>query len=377
MRRNVVVYLAAAVATALLIAALGTGLQTDSSHDPNVWLQAHRHAPLLQMLDLAAGFLFVVISLYGLTVSRLQMNLRHQTEDTRDQMQIMMHRNDELAKVNDEYADQIAVMETESQDWQDRSQRAEEEAGRQHVVKLQRQAESHAMQLESVHIAQEEQHYELSELRQSVLALTQRAPQRLASAPTAPLLEEPALISHALSDLEIPLLPGPGAVESTEIREPTRNDASTLIVGMLDFEIAPTAFLTAQDDNGHLAEPSTYPVDDSLLAVVAGHLSSLPEPTAVQASAGVEITVQPTSQLKTLRPSEVPASLIEKKTVAHEAFDVADFALTSLESDAHHALTSLREDVDAAKPQKSPLTAAEVIAESAPPPRRKLWHLRF
>ena len=94
MRRRTVFYLLLGFTTALLIVVLATEIQTGSAN-PTAWMQAQRHMPLLQMLDFDCAFLFVVIGLYGQTVSRVQAEMQQQSEDFSDQKEALLHRSQE------------------------------------------------------------------------------------------------------------------------------------------------------------------------------------------------------------------------------------------------------------------------------------------
>lgn len=370
MRRRAALYFVLGLATAMLIVALATGLQTGGSPYPNDWLRAQRRLPLLQMLDLAAVFLFVVIGLYGLTVSRLQLQLQHQAEDFGDQMQTLLHRNEELAKVNDEYAEQIAALETDLETSPtlvlgDRSQRV--------VAALHRQVEAQAQQLEAVHLALAQQHTDLQELRGQMHTLQQSAVPRLAEEAEAPRLSEsPALFSP-------PEEREPAAEEANpNFADWTANDSSTLIGGVLEFDVSGFAPL----ESPHMpdlqavfaAEARTYPVDDSFLAVAAGHLSSMPDPAPTPPSEPprVEIRVGP-------EPDAVPppSDLPPTRTQGALALDLAETALSSLQTQTQEALSSLRAQVEATIPQEAAPAAASGGEPERTPPKRRPWHLRF
>ncbi len=374
MRRRTLFYLVLGIATALLIVTLATWLQTGGSPDPNVWLRAHKGSPLLQMLDLAAGFLFVVIGLYGLTVSRLQTQIRHQAEDAHEQMQKLIHRNEELAKVNDEYAEQIAALETHLQE---PPQLTDGGISPPVVERLRRQVEAQAQQLESVHLTLEEQHTELLELRESVQTLAESAPLRLAPAASATphTASPPDLAELEPTPVSRPIAPG--------IPDATRNDRSTLIGEMLDFEVAPIAFPDVfhaePSEDVRVSEPGTYPVDDSLLAVVAGHMSSIPDPVAPQpAPAGRSETTTQEAAPASLSPDrDTEAERHSRRTEAREAFDVADSALSSLHNETQEALSSLRAQVEASLPRETIAPIAASAEKPNAPSRPKPWRLRF
>ena len=382
MRRRAALYLLLGLVTALLVVGMATELQTGNSTDPNVWMRAHRHVPLLQMLDLSAAFLFVVIGTYGLTVSRLQLQLRHQAEDFGDQMQSLVHRNDELSKVNEEYAEQIASLEAAQTEppaltMGDSSQRV--------VAALHWQVDAQARQLEAVHKTLEHQHEALEELRQHVHVLEghERA---------APSLADPTAASPLLADAALPLTvpepervwePAPEAKAQAEAEAPelelaedtseavligepvalaegTGNDGSTLIGEILEFDVSayaspePTPAAPRPKSTfaraGKRERAPSYPVDDSFLAMTAGHLSSIPEyaapseesapfeePERIEISVGKSASTPPPSE-PSLDFEDVPPA----RTEGALAFDLADSALSSLKSETQEALSSLR-----------------------------------
>jgi hypothetical protein len=377
MRRRAALYLLLGLVTALLVVAMATGLQTHSSYDPGVWIKAHRHVPLLQMLDLAAAFLFVVIGTYGLTVSRLQMQMRHQAEDFGDQMQTLLHRNDELAKVNEEYAEQIASLETAHAEppalsLGDSSQRV--------IAALHWQADAQARQLVAIHRALEHQHDALEELRQHVYTQEGSASPSLTGASAA----SPQLADGRASDsttVETEPKADPAEEERIGIADYTINDGSTLVGEMLDFDVsafaAPEPSSPGRPKPRAFAEARTYPVDDSFLAMAAGHLSSIPEPAPAPEPERVEIsfgksTVAPTPSEPYVEASEPP---LPYKTQVCVDFDLAESALSSLQSETQEALSSLRAQVEATLPPATPPESEP--DKSNQPARRKPWHLRF
>jgi hypothetical protein len=380
MRRRAAFYLLLGLVMALLIVTLATGLQTGGSTDPNAWMWAQRHTPLLQMLDMASAVLFVVIGIYGLTVCRLELQLRHQAEDFGDQMETLLHRNEELVQVNEEYAEQIAALETDREESPaitlgDRSQRV--------LAALHRQVDAQAQQLETVHVALEQQNTALHELRQHVHHLEEDSAPRLAGGATAPTLVEarpPDPIPEDDAQQERAL-----GGESTATADWTVNDHSTLIGGMLEFDVgasdAQEAPLQSRPQAVPWPEGGTYPVDDSMLAVAAGHLSSMPdafpapppEPPRVEISVGIapeaRLSEEPPAALHDLPPTRTQGAL---------ALDLAESALSSLKSETQEALSSLRAQVEASIPQEAaPAPTGESARAVSPPARRKRWHLRF
>jgi hypothetical protein len=380
MRRRAAFYLLLGLAMALLIVALATGLQTGGSTDPNAWMWAQRHTPLLQMLDMASAVLFVVIGIYGLTVCRLGLQLRHQAEDFGDQMETLLHRNDELAQVNEEYAEQIAALEADSEEspaitMGDRSQRV--------LAALHRQVDAQAQQLETVHVALEQQNAALHELRQHLHHLEENSALHLAGGATAPKLVEahpPDPIPEDDTQQETAL-----DGESVATADWTVNDHSTLIGGMLEFDLGASDSREAPPQSRPQAVPwpkgGTYPVDDSMLAVAAGHLSSMPyaspipppEPPHVEISVGTapeaRLSEEPPPGLHDLPPTRTQGAL---------ALDLAELALSSLKSETQEALSSLRAQVEATIHQEAaPDPTGEPTRAMSQPSRRKRWHLRF
>jgi predicted ATPase len=90
MRRRTISYCLLGFTTSLLIVALATEIQTGKA-DLNAWIQAQRNVPLLQMLDVASVFLFVVIGLYGWATSRLQLETEPQVEARSDPPKTVPH----------------------------------------------------------------------------------------------------------------------------------------------------------------------------------------------------------------------------------------------------------------------------------------------
>lgn len=402
MRRRAAFYLLLGLTTALLIVALATGLQTGGSADPNVWMWAQRHVPLLQMLDLASVFLFVVIGLYGLTVSRMQVQLQHQAEDFGDQMQTLLHRNEELAKVNEEYADQIAALEAPAGE---RPALALGDSSQRVISALHWQVDAQAQQLEAVHQALEHQHNALQELQQQMRSLgertapsltgsTEAAPQPAETSPQAEELKAESSEAESFEEQE-----AAPENEKVEIADWTVNDGSTLIGGTLEFDVsafasadpAPSsspqtvkpaeASPTPSPQTVRLAEARTYPVDDSMLAVAAGHLSRMPDaaPTSSHEPERIEISVgkAPASPLSSEAGAD-DADLSPSRTQGALALDLAESALSSLKSETQEALSSLRAQVEATIP-KEPVPTVSVTdpEKSAQSSRRKPWHLRF
>lgn len=377
MRRRAAFYLLLGLATALLIVALATGIQTGGSADPNAWMRAQRHVPLLQMLDLASAFLFVVIGLYGLTVSRLQMQMRYQAEDFGDQMETLMHRNEELARVNDEYADQIAALETDREEIPaislgDRSQRV--------LAALHRQVDAQAQQLETVHLTLEQQNAALHEMRRHLSALAESGAPRVGGNAEAPQLAEAPPPDPTPDDAA----PQEAEVESVGTADWTVNDSSTLIGGMLEFDLSAVA--SAEPENGNrpqvtpLPKARTYPVDESLLAVVAGHLSRMPDAAPVPRPdpPRVEISVGTASETPPAELSSTPFDLPPARTQGALALDLAESALSTLQSQTQEALSSLRAQVEAAiPPEAEPPAPGNEPGKATQPSRRKRWHLRF
>ena len=418
MRRRAALYILLGLVTALLVVGMATELQIGNSTDPNVWMRAHRHVPLLQMLDLSAAFLFVVIGTYGLTISRLQLQLRHQAEDFGDQMQSLLLRNDELAKVNEEYAEQIASLEAAPPEspaltMGDSSQRV--------VAALHWQVDAQARQLEAVHKTLEHQHDVLEELRQHVHSLDGQVapsftdktltPPRLQDAPPPSTIPEPERELEPASEAATPataeaLVSEPEEVDSEGdaseavlIREPaglaagTGNDGSTLIGKILEFDVG--AFISPEPPQpaprpksafaraGRRERAPSYPVDDSFLAMAAGHLSSIPDSSAnpspepeselVEISVGKSASTPPSSE-PSLESRDDPLV----RTEGALAFDMAESALSSLKSETQEALSSLRAQVEATIPQTPPVSAPTTEPDKpSPNSRRKPWHLRF
>ncbi|MCW3100614.1 MAG: hypothetical protein JWL77_6232 [Chthonomonadaceae bacterium] len=377
MRRRAALYLLLGFVTALLVVAMATGLQTRASYDPAVWMKAHRHVPLLQMVDLSAAFLFVVIGTYGLTVSRLQMQMRHQAEDFGDQMQSLLHRNEELAKVNEEYAEQIASLEVAHTE---PPALALGDSGQRVIAALHWQVDSQARQLEAVHQTLAQQHDALEELHQHVHAREGSAAPSLTgvSASSPQLTDAPP--SHSMpaetdSDADL------AEDERIGIVDFTVNDGSTLVGETLDFDVS--AFASPEPSPPDRPKPNafaatrTYPVDDSFLAMAAGHISSIPEPTPPPEPERVEISVGKGSA--TPIPSEPYVAAAEPpqpyKTQVCLDFDLAESALSSLQSETQEALSSLRAQVEATLPPAP--TAESESDKSDQPARRKPWHLRF
>lgn len=406
MRRRAALYLLLGLTTALLIVMLATGMQTGGSRDPNVWIRAHQHLFLLQMLDLAALFLFVVIGLYGLTVSKLQLQLRHQAEDFGDQMQTLLHRNEELAKVNEEYADQIAALEAEQEV---KPALSLGDANQKVISALHWQVDAQARQLEAVHRTLEQQHTTLEELQQHVRRLEGDDAPSLTSTPSAPQLAEaepivtkptmeapepdPSVEKFGLApeEPEALLTPEEYAEEETPIAvaEWTGNDSSTMVWEMLEFDVSAVAPSETEPSPAPPADAGpvspialrSYPVDVSLLAVAAGHLSSIPEPTAPTPEPDrIEISVS-SGSTKPSSPPEPPAQAVvaeempPAKTPTAVAFDQAESALSSLHSETQEALSSLRAQVEAILPPETQTAPAE--ESESPTTRRKPWHKRF
>jgi hypothetical protein len=435
MRRHAAFYLVLGLATALLIVALATGLQTGGSTDSTVWLRAHRHNPLLQMIDLASTFLFVVIGLYGLTVSRLQLQLRHQAEDFGDQMQSLLHRNEELMKVNEEYAEQIAALEIDP---------AEKSAfslgdGTQRVVAaLQWQVDAHAQQLESIHRTLEQQHNALHGLQERLppgdqnsapaqvesprsLRLAEAVPpvpkpQSTPSQPAAPKKAEPNATEPSVGEPKTaaPDVGGPNAVapqadalnaaappadapepeqaephrlqERTGSVEATANDGSTLTGTMLDFDVsgfeAPEPAAESAPQAIPLSDPRLYPIGRSFRAGTAGHFSRKREPASEPPPEVEPAEIAANSVSEAVQPTEATASPLDSsppRTQAAAALDLAESALSSLQTETQEALSSLRAQVEATLPPETaprPVPAEEPEV-SAQPTRRKPWHLRF
>ena len=380
MRRRAAFYFLLGLTTALLIVALATGLQTGGSRDPNAWMWAHRHLPLLQMLDLAAVFIFVVISIFGLAVSRLQVQLQHQSEDYGDQMQTLLHRNDELAKVNDEYAEQIAALETGGIEspallMGDSSQRV--------LSALHWQVDAQAQQLEAVHRALEQQHDALQELRQHVDTRGENSVRSLTGSADSPWLSEASPPRREEEDAQQETEPNR---ERGGFIDCTVNDGSTLIGEMLEFDVGAFVSPPTSAQNGpqavQLADVRTYPVDSSLLSVVAGHLSSMPDasPAPPQEPERVAITVTAAPPAPpSLESPDDALSLPPRRTQGALALDMAETALSSLQSQTQDALSLLRAQVEAAT--APPETDAPVLENVGEPPqqpaRRRPWHLRF
>jgi len=417
MRRRAALYLLLGLVTALLVVGMATALQSGNSTDPHVWLWVHHHVPLLQMLDLSAAFLFVVIGTYGLTVSRLQLQLRHQAEDFGDQMQSLVHRNDELAKVNEEYAEQIASLEAVNSEPPALTMG---DSGQRVVAALHWQVDAQARQLEAVHKTLEHQHEILEELRQHVHGLEghEHAAPSLSQATTAsPLLSEtppPITIPEPERELEhapevetqgkaeAPKLELEEASEAVLIPEPvglaegTGNDGSTLIGEMLEFDVS--AFASPEPPPptprpkstfaraGKRESARSYPVDDSYLAMTAGHLSSIPEsappseesapfeePEPIEISVGKSASTPPASE-PFVEFEEVPPA----RTEGALALDMAESALSSLKSETQEALSSLRAQVEATIPPSTPSSDSTPESDkSGQNSRRKRWHLRF
>ena len=397
MRRHAALYLLLGLVTALMIISLATGLQTRGSVDPKVWWLAHRHGPVLQMLDLAALFVFVVIGLYGLTVSRLQMQLQHQAEDFGDQMQTLLHRNDELVKVNEEYAEQIAALEAVRATppalmaGDDSPALTMGDSQQRIIAALHWQVDAQAQQLEAVHRTLEHQHHALQELQQHVYTLEGNVSFALAEGQTA---------TPRINEILLPTTAAPEEPEDTgapadvhigeyvNIVDFTVNDGSTLIGEMLDFDVsafaAPASPAPEIPYPNPFAEARTYPVDDSYLAMAAGHISSIPEPTSAPAPEPeperVEISVGKSPRTP-MPPDPVPAEpdLAPVRTQGAIAFDKADSALSSLQSETQEALSSLRAEVEATIPPSVSSGPAHEPEQAAPPAaaRRKPWHLRF
>ncbi len=402
MRRRAVFYLFLGFTTALLMVALATGFQTGGSTDPNAWMWAQRHVPLLQILDLASFFVFVVIGLFGLTVGRLQVELQHQAEDFGDQMQTLLHRNDELAKVNEEYAEQIAALESQQEEppalaMGDSNQRV--------ISALHWQVDAQARQLEAVHRTLEHQQDTLQELQQHVhaLAATSQPPALSEHAASPQAVDTSSQTSHASP---LPSMPEKTVVEAkaTEtaaaeedtkdrsdnpgaIADWTANDGSTVIGEILEFDVS--AFASPEPSPPPspppitLAEIRTYPVDNSFLAVAAGHLSSMPEsnpaPTPAPEPTRVEISVG--KGAASSKPPEISVEspdLPPPRTEGALALDMAESALSSLHSETQEALSSLRAHVEATISLEPTLAAPVAEPEKANPAgRRKPWRMRF
>jgi hypothetical protein len=384
MRRRAAFYLFLGLTTALLIVALATGLQTGGSRDPNAWMWAQRHIPLLQIIDLAAVFLFVVIGLYGLTVSRLQVQLQHQAEDFGDQMQTLLHRNEELAKVNDEYAEQIAALEFPPEEHPALSLG---DSGQRVISALHWQVDAQAQQLEAVHRALEHQQSALEALQQQVQHSLgeRRAAPSLHEGPISPQLAEassPATANPKADALEFVESPPAGSDNgNVGIADWTVNGRSTLIGEMLDFDVG--AFASAEAapaQSPHtikLSEGRTYPVDDSMLAVAAGHLSSMPYAAPAPPPERIEISVGKVAEAPlSAEPFTEGSDPAPYRTQGALALDIAESALSSLHSETQEALSSLLAEVEATIPQATPAPLAEP-EKSTQPARRKPWHLRF
>ena len=381
MRRRAAFYLLLGLSTALLIVALATGLQTGGSADPNAWMWAQRHIPLLQIIDLAAVFLFVVIGLYGLTVSRLQVQLQHQAEDFGDQMQTLLHRNEELTKVNDEYAEQIAALEFPPEE---QAALSIGDSGQRVLSALHWQVDAQAQQLEAVHRALEHQQSALEALQQQVQhSLGERAAPSLNETPASPQLAvatSPTAAKPEAGKLELPEAPQAGS-GNVGIADWTVNGGSTLIGEMLDFDVGVLASAdVAPAQSPHtikLSEGRTYPVDDSMLAVAAGHLSSMPDAAPAPAQERIEISVgRVVGAPLSAEPFTDGSDPAPYRTQGALALDIAESALSSLHSETQEALSSLRAEVEATIPQATPAPLAEP-EKSTQPARRRPWHLRF
>lgn len=379
MRRRAAFYLLLGLVTAVLIVALATGLQTGGSTDLNVWLWAHRHLFLLQMLDMASAFLFVVISLYGLTVSRLQMQLQHQAEDFGDQMQTLVHRNEELSKVNEEYAEQIASLEA----GQEAPAALSTGEGSQRVIAaLHWQVDAQARQLEAVHRALEQQYDALRELQQHVHTLEESAAPPLAEEEAAPLLSDASVPASTPETAEAETAT---SGQWSGIADETVNDGSTLVGEILDFDVS--AFAPPEPSPLDSPQPiaftevRTYPVDDSLLAMAAGHLSSMPEVASTPSPEPERVEISVGKGSAKPAPSEVFAGAADSppaRTQGALALDLAETALSSLQSETQEALSSLRAQVEATLPQATmPSAPASEPDKSGLTSRRKPWHLRF
>src|SRR5437870_7867293 len=114
MKLRILLFMLFGLLASVLMVALATVQQSGGSGDMAEWLRAQRQNPVLWLLDGAALCIFIGTTMFGYLVDYFQSTnrqLRSQSKEYSKQMAVMIERTAELAKRNDEYAEQIAGLE--------------------------------------------------------------------------------------------------------------------------------------------------------------------------------------------------------------------------------------------------------------------------
>jgi hypothetical protein len=212
--------LSTAIVTALLIVLVATGVQTGGSSDVGEWVRAQGKTPLLWVIDILAVIIALGIGLLGEIQSNYRENMRMHDEEYSKKMTAMLDHTTELAKINDEYADQIASLEAAASA---RQEALEEEARRlteQAFRALHGQVEANARQLDAVNMALQYQRGELRELRHGFRTL--QSPEEASATPRLTSAER-AAIAGPEPDLETLQVAAPALTEADPQTRAARN----------------------------------------------------------------------------------------------------------------------------------------------------------
>src|SRR5262249_32977504 len=146
---------------ALALIGGATAVQTGNSGNINTWLEAHKHTPLLWMVDGCALVIFIGIGLFGAAFASFQEHVQQLSEEHSEQLNKLIERTEELSQLNADYSERITGLEAEGED---REQAFEAEVHRlteQAFHALQGQVEANARQLDAVNLAMQYQRAEL------------------------------------------------------------------------------------------------------------------------------------------------------------------------------------------------------------------------
>ena len=322
-------------------------------------------------------FLFVVIGLYGLTVSRLQLQLQHQAEDFGDQMQTLLHRNEELAKVNEEYAEQIAALEAEREEPPGPRDRRQQSASHRRPALAGRCPGAAVGGRPSGAGAS-------ARRRCRNFAANAHAGSR---APPAPCRGGggPAALSQTPLALFRRRRRGAGGSQAGErtrnFADWTANDRSTLIGGILEFDVSafcPPGIVRTCPIHRPISPRKPAPIRSTTRSWrwrqgISPACRTRPHSAVGAGARGDPVGTEPAAPSLDHASSDLPPA----RTQGALALDLAESALSSLQSETQEALSSLRAQVEATIPQEAAPAAAPGGEPERTPPKPRPWHLRF
>jgi len=250
MKKRTLLFLLLGLVVAVVLIAAATALETGNSSNLQVWLRAHAHTPLLWMLDGCSVIIFLGIGLLGVAFNGFQEQARQESDDYAQQLDQLLERTEELAKLNDEYARRIADLEEAGEARQESFQSEARRLTEQAFHALSGQVDANARQLDAVNMAMQYQRAELKELRANLRAVSLSA--SIPQATQFAIAEESAGKALPAPPSETGRQEAATASDSGEasggVLDQTVNAGSTLIIGTVDFEIPAASPETPSDE---------------------------------------------------------------------------------------------------------------------------------